>query len=151
MKKLAVFSVGMMFVALAASCEFMGDGPADQLTTLPGDVKAEYAIPLLTPPATQLSSILKPNDRIVFVGDDVTQDMFYTRAIATALLPIMPDANLRLYNAGKEGATAATFMEPAFKGKPATAWEDLADLCKPTVVFVCLASSTARAIRPATS
>lgn len=66
-------------------------------------------------------------DRILFLGDDVTQQMFFDRAIATALLTLYPDQNLRFFNGGKDGATPASCGE----------WlDDLLGMTRPTVVFV---------------
>src|SRR5690606_32730900 len=39
------------------------------------------------------------------------QQMFYSRNVATALLSLMPDANLRFFNAGRDGAMAASAIE----------------------------------------
>ena len=73
--------------------------------------------------------VIRSNDRILFVGDELTQQKLYTRATATAFLGLMPHANLRFFNGGQEGATAAQ----------ATQWiGDLLDLTRPTVVFICL-------------
>ena len=78
-------------------------------------------------------------DRILFVGDEVTQQMFYTRSLATALLGLEPTLDLRFYNGGYEGA-AATAPTP---------WLDsLLDLSRPTAVFVCLGLNDVRDRRP---
>jgi lysophospholipase L1-like esterase len=83
------------------------------------------------PAATQAvhyTDAIKPNDRVLFLGDEMTQSMFYSRAIATALLALMPDAGLRFYNGGMEGATAGS----------AAGWVDgLLQMTSPTVVFLC--------------
>ena len=81
-----------------------------------------------TPPL-ELNRFIQPGDRILFVGDELTQQMFYTRAVACALLAIMPEADLRFFNGGRDGATADS----------AAQWvDDLMGLCNPTVTFVCL-------------
>ncbi len=77
--------------------------------------------------ALDFAQTIRPDDRILFVGDDLTQQMQYTRAVATGLLPLHPD--LRFFNGGRNKATAAS----------AGAWlNDLLDITQPTVVFVCL-------------
>ncbi len=73
--------------------------------------------------------IIQPGDRILFVGDQLTQYRFYTRAVASALLRIMPDADLRFFNGGYAGATAASTIDWIY---------DLIELTRPTVIFVCL-------------
>lgn len=93
----------------------------------PGSTKAGVSAPSTPSTGEALPGILRPGDRLLFVGDEITQQMFYTRAIGAALLPLMPKADLRIYNGGYEGATAQS----------ALLWiDDLLDLAKPTVVFV---------------
>ncbi|MBH05556.1 MAG: hypothetical protein CMJ20_04465 [Phycisphaeraceae bacterium] len=75
------------------------------------------------------AQIIQPGDRILFVGDQLTQYRFYTRAVASALLCIMPDANLRFFNGGYAGATAASTIDWIY---------GLIELTRPTVIFVCL-------------
>ena len=78
--------------------------------------------------AATLAAVIKPNDRVLFLGDDMTQQMLYDRAMATALLALMPEAGLRFYNGGMEGATAAG----------ALTWvDDLMQVTGPNVVFIC--------------
>jgi lysophospholipase L1-like esterase len=86
------------------------------------------------PPAITLDQVLKLGDRVLFVGDEFTQQMFYTRAVASALLPLAPATtppsfgNVRFYNGGRSGSTAADALQ----------WiDELLALCRPTVVFVC--------------
>ena len=75
-----------------------------------------------------LERVIHPGDRILFIGDELTQQRLYTRATAAALLVIMPDADLRFFNGGYSDATTET----------AAAWiDDLLELSRPTVVFVC--------------
>jgi lysophospholipase L1-like esterase len=91
--------------------------------------------PRFTPPVP-VGQFLQKGDRLLFVGDEVTQDMFYSRAVATALLPLLPDLELRVFNGGHEGATAGEALK----------WiDDLMGLCRPTVVFVCLGLNDAGA------
>ncbi|MBI1337853.1 MAG: hypothetical protein GC164_12955 [Phycisphaera sp.] len=79
-------------------------------------------------PAEKVPWVIQPNDRVLFVGDDMTQQMFYTRAVATGYLAMRPDDNLRFYNGGKDGSTVGDALK----------WiDDLLALTKPTVVTVC--------------
>lgn len=82
---------------------------------------------------------IEAGDRVLFVGDDMTQQMFYSRATACALLAIMPEGKLRFFNGGKEGATVEQTI----------GWvEPLLELTRPTVVFVCLGLNEARGEGP---
>lgn len=73
--------------------------------------------------------VIQPNDRVVFIGDDVTQQAFYTRALASALMGLRPTDDLRFFNGGMDGATAGDTQQ----------WVgDLLDLTEPTVAFICL-------------
>lgn len=77
--------------------------------------------------AMHFDHVIQKDDRILFVGDEITQQMFYTRAVASAIISMRPEHNLRFYNGGYEGATAESAMK----------WiDDLLGLAKPTVVFV---------------
>lgn len=77
---------------------------------------------------TAVANFIGPGDRVLFVGDDLTQQMFYTRAAAAGVLATMPEAGLRFFNGGRDGATASS----------AVGWIDaLLDRCSPTVVFIC--------------
>lgn len=95
-----------------------------------------------TPPAPQaptqpseLDLLLRQDDRILFIGDEVTQQMQYTRAVAAALLAVRPNLNLRIYNGGKDGATAASALK----------WTDeLLDLTQPSIVVICLGLNDAQ-------
>ncbi len=72
-------------------------------------------------------------DRILFIGDDLTQQMYYDRAVATAFLTLYPDAGLRFFNGGKDGATPQSCAE----------WvDDLLELTRPTVVFMLFGFNT---------
>jgi len=67
------------------------------------------------------------NDHILFLGDDITQQMFYTRAVATAFLGMYPRGGLHFFNGGWDGATPGSCR----------AWvNDLLQLTQPNVVFV---------------
>ncbi len=110
----------LLFTLFAASAAFgqTTDGPAD-------GPAAEGPV---WPKPMRLDRFIQPGDRVLFVGDELTQQMFYTRAVASALLAGMHDAGLRFFNGGKEGATAASMLGEI---------DDLLDLCRPTVVFMC--------------
>ena len=72
--------------------------------------------------------LIQPDDRVLFVGDEITQQMFYGRAVASAVLAVTPEADMRFFNGGRDGATAASAAE----------WiGPLMELCNPTVVFMC--------------
>lgn len=83
--------------------------------------------PVAKLPVMDFQKTILAGDHIVFLGDDMTQQMFYTRDIATALLSLRPNDNLRIFNAGKAEATAHS----------AAAWAgDVLKLTKANVVFV---------------
>lgn len=85
------------------------------------------------------SAIFQSGDRVLLVGDQVTQQMFYSRAVATALLGLMPDRSLRFYNGGHDGATTTLAVQ----------WiDELMELTQPQVVMVCFGLSDA--LEPAT-
>lgn len=94
--------------------------------------RSSASAPPTTPPegaptTLAFDQVFQPNDRALFVGDELTQQMFYTRAVAAAVLALKPKADLRFFNGGKEGSTA----------KQALDWVDeLMDLTRPTVVFL---------------
>ncbi len=71
--------------------------------------------------------MIKPDDRILFLGDEITQQGFYTRAVADAFLTLMPKGDLRVFNGGKDGATTASALKDV---------EELLAMTKPTVVFI---------------
>ena len=77
----------------------------------------------------RLAQVIQPGDRILFVGDELTQQGLCTRAVMTALMAIMPDAELSHFNGGKEGATSASAIDFI---------DELLDMTEPTVVMYCL-------------
>lgn len=101
----------------------------------PGAGRAATAplTPMFKPEPLQLEplkfdEVVQQNDRIVFVGDDLTEQKYYTRAFSAAMLLMKPQHNLRVFNGGMNEATAASALE----------WiDDLFDTCQPTVVFLC--------------
>ena len=84
---------------------------------------------------TSRKQIIHANDRVLFVGDDMTQQMFYTRAVATAFMSLWPDGRMRFYNGGRDAATVST---------AASDLPDLLELTQPTLVLVCLGLNDAR-------
>ncbi len=50
--------------------------------------------------------LLKTNDRIVFLGDSITEQHLYTNYVETYLATRYPDLNLSFFNAGWGGDTA---------------------------------------------
>jgi len=79
--------------------------------------------------------LIKKNDRLLFVGDDLTQQFFYPRATMNGLMAVMPRARLRYFTGGMSGATAGSAAE----------WvDDLFDLTDPTVVFFCFGLNEAQ-------
>lgn len=87
----------------------------------------------------KLEDIIRKDDRIVFVGDDLTEQRYYTRSFSTAMLLMLPQHNLRIFNGGMNEATAASAME----------WvDDLLDTCRPTVVFLCFGLNDGRGLPP---
>ncbi len=77
--------------------------------------------------ALKFTDIIQKNDRVLFVGDDVTQQQYYTRSLASALMAYRPKHNLRFFNGGKNGATAES----------AATWiDELLGIAKPDVVFI---------------
>jgi len=77
---------------------------------------------------TAAAQPLEPGDRVLFLGDDLTQQMFYSRAAATCLMALQPAAGLRFFNGGRDGATAGD----------AVTWSvPLLERVRPTVVVVC--------------
>lgn len=75
------------------------------------------------------SRIFQPGDRVLFVGDQVTQTFTYPRAFATAMLSIRPHDKLRFINGGYDGATITS----------ALTWiDDLLSISQPQVVFIAM-------------
>lgn len=96
---------------------------APEIETHIGTIKLE---PIQTT-ALKFDDILRKNDRVLFVGDDVTQLQYFTRSLTSALLAYRPTDNLRFYNGGMNGATAESAGE----------WVgELMSITKPTVVFI---------------
>lgn len=96
----------------------------------------------LNPPRYQ--DVIRPGDRLLFVGDQLTQQMFYTRAVATALLCLPPVGDdgrptradpVRVLNGGRNDATATS----------AAAWlSELLELARPSVVVLGLGLNESR-------
>ena len=95
----------------------------------PTDGSLTPDIPFLQDQPLTLEEVIQRGDRVLFIGDELTQQMLYTRALACALMGMLPDYNLQFFNGGKDGATAAS----------TSMWvEDLLQLVQPTVAFICL-------------
>jgi len=110
------------------------------IATCPTVTRAEPAgqTPATAPghAAVSFDEMVQPGDRVLFVGDQITQQMFYTRAVATALIAMEPTHGLRFFNGGKADATAGSAVD----------WiDDLMVLTEPTVVFVMLGLNDGRA------
>jgi lysophospholipase L1-like esterase len=106
---------------------------ATVLTTAAVALAADPASPAAAenaqPVRMTYDEMVRPHDRYLFIGDEVTQQMFYVRGVGAALVALQPDDDLRFFNGGKDGATAATAGRFA---------EDLLKITRPTVAFVCL-------------
>ena len=72
--------------------------------------------------------LLKPNDRIVFLGDSITEQHLYTNYVQSYLLGRFPEMKLEFFNAGWGGDTAP--------GGLARLDRDVLAL-EPTVVTIC--------------
>lgn len=121
--------VGLRAVPVLIILALCVSSAAAQPTIGPTDNPGSDITAPTVPPVLVFDQIVQPGDRLLFVGDELTQQMFYPRAVATALLALMPDADLRFFNGGRDEATAASTLQ----------WIDqLLALCEPSVVFVCL-------------
>ena len=128
----------LAFVAFLSGCQSEPGQPA------PAPAKPAQAFqpvkmqPIQVRPL-KFSDVIRGGDRVVFVGDDLTQQMYYTRGIASALLGMKPGDGLRFFNGGWDGATAGAACE----------WvEDLLSACKPTVVFLCFGLNDGKMLPP---
>ncbi len=93
----------------------------------------------IQPKPLVFSETIRKGDRLAFVGDDLTQQQFYVRSLATALLCMNPDMGLRFFNGGMDGATAASAHE----------WiDDFLATSKPTVVFLCFGLNDGKNLPP---
>ncbi len=126
------------------------DAPrADGRMPADGEVVASPGIrPTVTPSARpepiqiaplKFDEIIKRGDRLAFIGDDVTQQQFYVRSFATAMLCMKPHYGLRFFNGGMNDATATSALEWA---------QDFLDTGKPTVVFLCFGLNDGKNLPP---
>ena len=124
------YSLVIVIVTSLLSLGACGSAPrAKQSACPPMSGSLTPDIPFLQDQPLILDQVIQRGDRVLFVGDELTQQMLYTRALASALLGMLPDYDLRFFNGGKDGATAAS----------ASTWiDDLMQLAQPTVVFICL-------------
>ncbi len=87
------------------------------------------------PEPLKFTDVVRPNDRLLFVGDDVTQQGFYCRGVASAIMAIRSRDGVRFFNGGKNGVKAGDGGQ----------WVDeVIALSKPTVVFICLGFNDGR-------
>ena len=83
----------------------------------------------------QWRQMFRPGERVLFVGDQATQQMTWTRSVATAMVLLMPGQGVRFFNGGYEGATAEDALE----------WiDELCGLVRPTMVVVALGNNDAK-------
>lgn len=107
-------------VALAIAAGCAGKQPVDETEST-----AERSA--ATADEGRLTRVIRPLDRILFVGDDLTQQMFYTQATGSALMALLPRYQLRIFNGGRNQATTTDAAE----------WlPGLLELTQPTVVFL---------------
>jgi lysophospholipase L1-like esterase len=83
--------------------------------------------------------LLKKNDRVVFLGDSITEQQLYTNYVETYLASRFPELKLTFFNAGWGGDTAP--------GGLARLQRDVLDL-KPTFVTVCYGMNDAGYVFP---
>lgn len=83
--------------------------------------------------------ILKPNDRIVFLGDSITEQQLYTNQVETYLATRFPELRLTFLNAGWGGDTAPGGVQRLDR--------DVLAL-KPTVVTICYGMNDGRYTPP---
>jgi hypothetical protein len=139
-----------LLLALAACQSPPGQAPTPRIGaegTVPGDARPDprkVVEPTVKPEPIQteplrFDDIIHKDDRIAFVGDDITQQQFYVRSFATALLCMKPDYGLRFFNGGIDGATAAAAID----------WiDDFLATSKPTLVFICLGLNDGKNLPP---
>ncbi len=77
---------------------------------------------------TKSTFVLKKNDRIVFLGDSITEQQLYTNYVESYLIGRYPQLNLSFFNAGWGGDTAPGGVNRLRR--------DVLSL-KPTVVTIC--------------
>ncbi len=123
---------------LLTGCQSQPGSPAPAPTKVAAPIEPVKLQPIQVR-ALKFDDVIRAGDRVVFVGDDLTQQMYYTRGIASALLAMRPGDGLRFFNGGWDGATAGAAGE----------WvEDLLSACKPTVVFLCFGLNDGKMLPP---
>jgi len=139
---LLLVSLLALGLALAAGCSSTpiadtADATAKQVAEAnEAHEAAQSPEPTPAPPPPPFDQIIQPGDRVLFVGDQITQQMYYTRAVAAGLLAIEPTHGLRFFNGGKNDATAGDAVQ----------WiDELMVLTRPTVVFVMFGLNDGRA------
>ncbi len=119
--------VSLFFGLIGVGLAGLGS-PTTTLAAGPPDEPIESVIQRDAAPDAERGPAIQPGDRVLFIGDGLTQQMFYTRATAAALLSVYHDAGLRFFNGGIDGASPETAAESL---------DELVELSDPTVVFVC--------------
>ena len=90
-------------LALAAFAAAFSVGLAPSTPTLQA---ADPPKPVATTAADSQGFFFKPNDRIVFLGDSITEQYQYSTYIELYLTTRMPKGNFTFLNAGISGDTA---------------------------------------------
>ncbi|RYG57188.1 GDSL family lipase, partial [bacterium] len=70
---------------------------------LVSSLTAALALSLLPSSAAQADFLLKPNDRVVFFGDSITEERHYTRPFQDYVYSRYPERHIRFFNAGWSG------------------------------------------------
>jgi lysophospholipase L1-like esterase len=83
--------------------------------------------------------VLKPNDRIVFLGDSITEQKLYTTYVEEYLAARYPELSLTFFNAGWGGDTAPGGLKRLDR--------DVLALC-PTLVCICYGMNDGRYTEP---
>ncbi|MCC6682317.1 MAG: hypothetical protein IT445_15555 [Phycisphaeraceae bacterium] len=85
--------------------------------------------------AAQAESPLRHGENVLFLGDDLTQQMFFSQAAATCLMSLDPTGDQRFFNGGKDGAMAGDAVE----------WcRPLMQRTQPSVVVICFGLNDAQ-------
>ncbi len=116
-RALTLWTLAAVFFACLPAALAQNDGAEGQTAAVPEGRPIEWR------------KMIRPDDQILFLGDEVTQQGFYTRAFGAAMCALMPKGDLRVFNGGRDGATAASALNDV---------EELLALTKPTVVFIYL-------------
>ena len=77
-----------------------------KLSVVVGVAACALSATLLYPRPARADFLLKPNDRVVFYGDSITEFHNYTRPFQDYVYARYPDRNIRFFNAGWSGDQA---------------------------------------------